>query len=151
VSGSGPGAPFLATAPLSVHSGRRRRRWLIPVATVVAVAAVVVLVALLEDSVARNAPEHLTFVNAGSTSYEGQTVSFPHAGTFSFTWVVTQGGSVTLRVLDPSGMVMYSANAARGNASLAVGAGGPYTVEILDWLSATVEFSGTLHYASPLL
>ena len=151
MAGSGPVAPFLATAPLNA-APPRRRRWVRPVSIVSAVAVAAVLAALLSVPVKGSATTELTLVNSGGVGWVGQTVAFAHPGTLELSWKVTQGGTVSFRMLAPSGMSVYApSSASSGSITLPVVADGPYTVEIQDLFAATVTVSATLHYSAPPL
>jgi hypothetical protein len=152
VRSDGPSVPFLATAPLN-STPRRRRRWRLVAAAAGTGALVAGLVLLIAMPVAQSAPENLTLTNGGGLGTVGQTVTFPHAGILDVTWKVVGGvtATVTFSILTPGGATVYDLDAASGSASLHVGASGPYTFEIYDWLSGTVQVTGTLHYSAPLL
>jgi hypothetical protein len=130
----------------------RRRRWRIPGAVAGTIGAAVVLTVLIAVPFAQTAPEGLTLTNSGSLlSAVGQPITFPHGGTFDFSWSTESGRTVTFSVLSPSGTTVYSSDSTGGSASIAVGDTGAYLFEIDDWLPETVVLSGTLHYSAPML
>ncbi|HTP53907.1 MAG TPA: hypothetical protein VML94_02955 [Thermoplasmata archaeon] len=152
--GSDASAPYLATAPLQ-GARRARRRWRVPVVVAGIALGAAALTVLIAVPVAQSAPESFTIANPHGSVFEvTQSVMFPHSGTFVFTWQKVSGSTptFTFTVLAPAGGVVYESNLTAGGAgTLRVGVDGPYTFEILDWLSGTVTVSGVLHYSAPLL
>jgi hypothetical protein len=154
VLGSTSSEPYLATAPLQ-GAEPRRRRGLLPAIIAGVALTVAVLTILIAVPVAQSASQSFTLANpSGSVFPVTQTLTFPHAGTFDFSWQKLSGStpSFTFTVVAPSGGTVYESNGtAGGSASVRVGDEGPYTFEIYDWLSGTVAVSGRLHFSAPLL
>jgi len=154
VLGGDPSVPFLATAPLNV-AARPARRWRWGVAVAAAALGTAAIVILIAVPVAQSATESVTLANPnGSILSVTETLSFPHAGTFDFSWQKISGktSSFDFTVVAPTGKTVFERNyTAGGSGSLKVTATGPYTFEIYDWLSGTMTVTGKLHYDAPLL
>ncbi|MGB6500229.1 MAG: hypothetical protein WBG19_02350 [Thermoplasmata archaeon] len=151
--GDGPSVPFLATAPLNTRPPRSRR-WPLVAAIAGTVGTVLLLSVLIAVPVSQTVAENLTLTNAGGVfGPVSQTLTFPHGGTLDLSWALVSGTTttVTFSIVTPSGSMAYQSDSSAGSASFQVGDSGPYTFEIYDWFSGTVEVTGRLHYSAPLL
>lgn len=138
--------PPHAPPPAKKHTGAI-------VAVVVVVLLILLLGALAVVPVDQSSSFNATIVNPGSvgSSYT-EVVQLTHPGTVSFSWATTNGGTTTFSVTDPAGNTVYSpGSAASGQGSFQISLLGSYTFAIYDWSPETVQLSGTLSYAAPLL
>ena len=130
---------------------RERNPWL---ATVVVAAilcsAVILLLAVVH--LPQHAPESLSIRSGGSTDCGwGPNLTATHGGTFEFSGVANDSSSLTLIVMTPSFIGIFTGHGEAGSGSVSVAGGAVYLFNLCSVSAVTIQVAGTLSFETPLL
>ncbi len=123
------------------------------VAVAVSATVVIVIAALGFVSVSQAVAESFSFTDpGGSTVDRAYTLTFPHAGSFSFIWNSAPSQRLNFSIVGPGGGRVYGVNASSdGLGDLTVVAGGQYGFEVQSASEVAISVSGIYSFRAPIL
>ncbi len=120
------------------------------ISLVIAGAVVVGLLYLVP--LARHDPETFSISSEGGFKCGwGPNLTVAHDGTFVFSWAVNDSTSVSFVMIAPPGVAMFSTSYSSGTATVDVDGGSQYQFQFCSGGPATLQLTGTLNFAIPVL
>ena len=140
-------------SPTASPQTRRRERspWLGPLIAAIILGSVVILL-LAVVPLPQHEPESFSISSVGGFKCGwGPNLTVAHDGTFVFSWVTNDSTEVSFVIILPSGVTMFASNYQSGEGSIDVIGGSHYAFNLCSGGPVTLQVTGTLNFAIPLL